>query len=189
MCRSRLWLLYWVRTAICSTPALTRFDRAKSISRYSPANGTAGLARSAVSGASRLPSPPASTSPITLGSAMSSLHILGAGFRRKRCSACCAGYRWCASPTPPSPFRGPVRGDGSGRTAEGTWCSRGSPSVRADRRRGGFARRCEVDVVFGFVDHLGPMVVVPMIFDPVVLLLTLRGGIRHGGSSVPGLPR
>src|SRR5215207_622542 len=75
MCRSRLWLLYWVRTAMRSTPAFTRFDRAKSISRYSPAKGTAGLARSAVSGARRLPSPPASTMPITLGSAMSFLQI------------------------------------------------------------------------------------------------------------------
>src|SRR3954468_4651188 len=81
MCRSRLWLLYCVRTAIRSTPAFTRFDREKSISRYSPANGTAGLARSAVSGASRLPSPPASTIPITLASAMSFLHILGGGQR------------------------------------------------------------------------------------------------------------
>src|SRR3954447_13355963 len=79
MCRSRLWLLYCVRTATCRTPALTRFDSAKSINRYSPANGTAGLARSAVSGASRLPSPPARTMPITLGSAMSFLHIVGGG--------------------------------------------------------------------------------------------------------------
>src|ERR1700733_15792452 len=61
MCRSRLWLLYWVSTAIRNIPALTRLDSAKSTSRYMPPNGTAGLARSAVSGASRLPSPPAST--------------------------------------------------------------------------------------------------------------------------------
>ena len=33
MCRSRLWLLYWVRTAILRMPPFTRFDRAKSISR------------------------------------------------------------------------------------------------------------------------------------------------------------
>ena len=33
MCRSRLWLFYWVSTAIRSTPAFTRFDSAKSISR------------------------------------------------------------------------------------------------------------------------------------------------------------
>ena len=40
---------------------LTRFDSTKSMSRYVPPNGTAGLARSAVSGINRLPSPPAST--------------------------------------------------------------------------------------------------------------------------------
>ena len=58
MCRSRLWLLYWVRTQIFLMPELARFDRAKSISRYTPPNGTAGLARSSVSGASRVPAPP-----------------------------------------------------------------------------------------------------------------------------------
>src|SRR6476660_7785623 len=68
MWRSRLWLLYWVSTAIRSTPAFTRFDNAKSINRYSPPNGTAGLALSRVSGKRRLPSPPASTMPSTLGS-------------------------------------------------------------------------------------------------------------------------
>src|SRR5215471_13328351 len=65
MCRSRLWLLYWVSTQIRRQPALTRLESAKSISRYRPPNGTAGLARSAVSGASRLPAPPASTIPRT----------------------------------------------------------------------------------------------------------------------------
>src|SRR5580704_16749180 len=57
-------------------PALTRFDNVKSISRYSPPNGTAGLARSAVSGASRLPAPPASTMASTLESAAIS-HLRG----------------------------------------------------------------------------------------------------------------
>src|SRR3984957_6129510 len=71
MCRSRLWLLYWVSTAIRRIPALTRLDSAKSTSRYMPPNGTAGLARSAVSGASRLPAPPASTMPRTRLSAIS----------------------------------------------------------------------------------------------------------------------
>src|ERR1700733_12521721 len=52
---------------------LTRLDRAKSTSRYRPPNGTAGLARSAVSGASRLPAPPASTIPSIRGSAISRL--------------------------------------------------------------------------------------------------------------------
>src|SRR5580693_10563031 len=69
MCRSRLWLLYWVSTQIRRRPALTRLDRAKSTSRYRPPNGTAGLARSAVSGASRLPAPPARTIARTRSSA------------------------------------------------------------------------------------------------------------------------
>src|ERR1700690_309084 len=61
MWRSRLWLLYWVSTAMRRKPALTRFESAKSTSRKLPPKGTAGLARSAVSGINRLPSPPAST--------------------------------------------------------------------------------------------------------------------------------
>src|ERR1017187_7261999 len=73
MCRSRLWLLYWVSTQTRRMPALTRLDRAKSTSRYRPPNGTAGLARSAVSGARRLPAPPASTIPNMCGSAISRL--------------------------------------------------------------------------------------------------------------------
>src|SRR5580700_3108379 len=71
MCRSRLWLLYWVSTHIFLIPPLARFDSAKSISRYSPPNGTAGLARSAVSGLRRVPAPPASTIPRTDDCAMS----------------------------------------------------------------------------------------------------------------------
>src|ERR1700730_8255009 len=73
MCRSRLWLLYWVSTQTRTMPALTRLDSAKSTSRYRTPNGTAGLAGSAVSGASRLPAPPASTIPSTRGSAISCL--------------------------------------------------------------------------------------------------------------------
>jgi hypothetical protein len=38
----------------------TQLDRAKSTIRYIPPNGTAGLARSRVSGSSRAPRPPAS---------------------------------------------------------------------------------------------------------------------------------
>ena len=70
MCRSRLWLLYWVRTQIFRMPPLARLDSAKSISRYRPPNGTAGLARSAVSGLRRVPAPPASTIPRTDDSGM-----------------------------------------------------------------------------------------------------------------------
>src|SRR6185369_10972700 len=65
MCRSRLWLLYWVSTQIFRMPPLARLDSAKSISRYRPPNGTAGFARSAVSGLRRVPAPPASTMPRT----------------------------------------------------------------------------------------------------------------------------
>src|SRR6516164_1286821 len=73
MCRSRLWLLYWVSTQIRRHPALTRLDNAKSTSRYRPPNGTAGLARSAVSGDSRRPAPPARTIPNTRRSAITHL--------------------------------------------------------------------------------------------------------------------
>src|SRR5690349_5573627 len=70
MWRSRLCDLYCVSTTICLRPEFSRFDRAKSMSRYCPPNGTAGLARSSVRGMSRLPSPPASTMPNTLRVAM-----------------------------------------------------------------------------------------------------------------------
>src|SRR5262249_34386119 len=63
MCRSRLWLLYWVSTQTRRHPALTRLDNAKSTSRYRPPNGTAGLARAAGSAARRPPPPRASTLP------------------------------------------------------------------------------------------------------------------------------
>ena len=37
--------LYWVRTSTRSIPEFTQLDRAKSMIRYLPPNGTAGLAR------------------------------------------------------------------------------------------------------------------------------------------------
>src|SRR5271170_979781 len=43
-------------------PELTRLERTKSMMRYLPPNGTAGLARSRVRGCSRVPCPPAITS-------------------------------------------------------------------------------------------------------------------------------
>src|SRR3954447_10464909 len=71
MCRSRLCDLYWVSTTILRYRALTRLLSAKSTSRYTPPYGTAGLARSAVRGMSRLPSPPARTTAMTFfGAAM-----------------------------------------------------------------------------------------------------------------------
>src|SRR5580658_4991953 len=44
-----------------------RLLRAKAMTRYLPPNGTAGFARSSVSGNSRLPIPPARTNVTTLG--------------------------------------------------------------------------------------------------------------------------
>ena len=70
MWRSRLCDLYWVNTTIWRYPELTRFERAKSINRYPPANGTAGFALSAVNGIRRFPSPPANTIDNTFFNAM-----------------------------------------------------------------------------------------------------------------------
>src|SRR3954466_14146120 len=70
MCRSREWDLYWIWSTIFRQPPLARLDRTKSTIRKHPPNGTAGFARSAVRGARRLPSPPASTMPKTRGAAM-----------------------------------------------------------------------------------------------------------------------
>ena len=67
MCRSSEWDLYWVKTQTFMYPALTKFDKTKSIKRYEPPKGTAGLARSAVKGKSRFPSPPARTMDRTCG--------------------------------------------------------------------------------------------------------------------------
>ena len=49
--------------AILRISAFTKFESTKSTRRYEPPNGTAGLARSAVNGIKRLPSPPAKTIP------------------------------------------------------------------------------------------------------------------------------
>ena len=51
--------LYWVRTTTSSMSELTQFDSVKSMIRYLPPNGTAGLARSCDRMDSRSPSPPA----------------------------------------------------------------------------------------------------------------------------------
>ena len=50
---------YCVRTATSKRPELTQFDSVKSMMRYLPANGTAGLARCADRTLSRSPWPPA----------------------------------------------------------------------------------------------------------------------------------
>src|SRR5205823_7876083 len=51
--------LYWVRTFMRRTSELAKLESTKSMIRYRPPKGTAGLARSWVRGASLLPSPPA----------------------------------------------------------------------------------------------------------------------------------
>ena len=61
MCRARLAALYWVRIRIFRMPLLRQFDIVKSMIRYAPPKGTAGLARSRVNGSKRDPLPPART--------------------------------------------------------------------------------------------------------------------------------
>src|SRR5215210_1409478 len=51
--------LYWVRTTTLSISELTQFDRVKSMIRYLPPKGTAGLARTDDRIERRSPSPPA----------------------------------------------------------------------------------------------------------------------------------
>src|SRR3954469_15977050 len=102
MCRSRLWLLYCVSTTIWKKPALARFESTKSTSRKLPPNGTAGLARSCVSGSSRVPPPPASTIANPRGAATAANPITPGGVRTRR-------YRWagrCPAGSPgPEGFR------------------------------------------------------------------------------------
>src|SRR3954453_11938062 len=57
--------LYWVSTTTLSIPELTQFDSVKSMIRYLPPNGTAGLARTDDRIDSRSPSPPARMTAIT----------------------------------------------------------------------------------------------------------------------------
>src|ERR1017187_10044382 len=59
MCRSRLRALYCVNTRIRRRSLLRQLESGKSTMRYRPPNGTAGLARSRVSGSRRVPLPPA----------------------------------------------------------------------------------------------------------------------------------
>src|SRR5687768_3458594 len=72
---SRLSDLYWVRARMLNRRLLIQLDRAKSTIRYIPPNGTAGLARSRVSGSSRVPLPPANRTVSTL----STIFLLGTG--------------------------------------------------------------------------------------------------------------
>src|SRR5712692_2417051 len=59
MWRSSEWDLYWIRAMILRSPELMQLLSVKSMMRYLPPKGTAGLARSAVSGCRRSPRPPA----------------------------------------------------------------------------------------------------------------------------------
>src|SRR5262249_26275537 len=55
----RLRALYCVSTSARRKPLLMQLDKVKSMMRYRPPKGTAGLARSRVRGSSRVPLPPA----------------------------------------------------------------------------------------------------------------------------------
>src|SRR4051794_14731151 len=57
--------LYWVRTTTSSMSELTQLLSVKSMIRYLPANGTAGLARTPERIERRSPSPPARTIAVT----------------------------------------------------------------------------------------------------------------------------
>ena len=57
--------LYWVRTTTLSMPEFTQLDSVKSMIRYLPPNGTAGLARTEDRIDSRSPSPPARMTAMT----------------------------------------------------------------------------------------------------------------------------
>src|SRR5262245_57959413 len=59
MWRSRLIALYCVKSRMRRKSLLRQLESVKSIMRYRPQNGTAGLARSRVSGSRRVPLPPA----------------------------------------------------------------------------------------------------------------------------------
>src|SRR5712691_6272611 len=59
MCSFREWGRYCVRIMTSTTPELTQLESVKSMIRYLPAKGTAGLARLSVKTPRREPSPPA----------------------------------------------------------------------------------------------------------------------------------
>src|SRR4030095_11653914 len=59
ICSIRDWGRYCASTIRSKMPEFTQFDNGKSMMRYLPANGTAGLARFCVSTPSLEPSPPA----------------------------------------------------------------------------------------------------------------------------------
>lgn len=59
MCSINEWGLYWARINISKMSEFTQFDNVKSMMRYFPAKGTAGLVRFAVNTPRRDPSPPA----------------------------------------------------------------------------------------------------------------------------------
>src|SRR5947209_3796735 len=82
-CRSRLRALYWVSTSTFLRPLLMQLDRVKSMIRYSPPKGTAGLARSRVKGSNLVPLPPANTNVSTSFTASPSATSARAEHERK----------------------------------------------------------------------------------------------------------
>lgn len=86
------WDLYWVSTRTRRSPECRQLLSVKSMIRYFPPNGTPGLARSAVSGCNRDPTPPAKM----IESVFSSI-IKIALFQTRRVSDClgpAAGKRY-----------------------------------------------------------------------------------------------
>src|SRR5216683_6358829 len=100
--------LYCVSTFIRRTPELAKLERTKSMIRYRPPNGTAGLARSWVSGASLRPSPPARIMARVLADILSTLDP--GAVRRNAAVA-----RWARL----GAFRSPASGPGRGAAGEG----------------------------------------------------------------------
>src|SRR5712671_5255735 len=78
------WDLYCVSTRMRRSPECRQLLSVKSMMRYRPPKGTAGLARSAVNGCRREPIPPARITLITLSCMSPSIQFNGnsAGFRR-----------------------------------------------------------------------------------------------------------
>ena len=76
--------LYWVRTTTSSMSELTQLDSVKSMIRYLPPNGTAGLARSWDRIERRSPSPPARITAIVRFTWPMLARAVGHGHQRRR---------------------------------------------------------------------------------------------------------
>src|SRR5262245_22224740 len=84
MCSFKECGRYCVRIITSEIPELTQLDSVKSMIRYLPANGTAGLARFSVSTPRREPSPPARMTARALTRARLTARARGEGFLVQR---------------------------------------------------------------------------------------------------------